>query len=330
NNFIRRFLPHAISKDKIYNLNVNSYYFAGNDESHVYLGNYTNPWVLTSLDTALSNLQTKKIKLNEYDFEFRSLRLTINSPNFYMYDGTVPVIFKGNLEDSTVYSINIGNLYFNQLEVIDSANFIFKARSNKTMHTILGSLNLLQDPKIKLEIKLLEKQKDGVFDTDGLLIQDKHNNSFVYTYYYRNQFLVLDNKLKLLRKLNTIDTTTKVQIKSIKLPDGRHKIASPPLQVNNKSAVYKGILFNESKLKGKFESVENWNKATVIDMYRTQKQEYLGSFYVYNQGKERMKQILVTENYLYILIGNEILRYRFAQSVTKYFKTGEAENPDTE
>jgi hypothetical protein len=101
---------------------------------------------------------------------------------------------------------------------------------------------------------------------------------------------------------------------------------APPLVVNKKSTVHKRVLFNESGLMGKFESPEKWQKAAVVDMYRTDKQEYLGSFYIQNRGKSRMYQMFATDKYLFVLSGNEIVRYRFAQSVTRHFKAGEAEN----
>jgi hypothetical protein len=77
---------------------------------------------------------------------------------------------------------------------------------------------------------------------------------------------------------------------------------------------------------GKFESSEMWQQASVIDMYRTDRQEYLGSFYIYNRGKNKMTRMLVTDTHLYVLSGSEIVRYRFAQAVTNHFRTGVAEN----
>jgi hypothetical protein len=167
-----------------------------------------------------------------------------------------------------------------------------------------------------------------MFDTDGWLLRDDGSGELIYVYTYRNQFLVMDRELNLLRKLHTIDTTTRAQVQVRALGDGRHKMDAPPLQVNKTPAVHGQVLFNQSMLMGKFESRRAWQQASVVDLYRTDQQEYLGSFYVYDRGKDKLSRMFATDKHLFVLRGSELLRYRFAQSVTQHFKTGEAENLD--
>ena len=248
-----------------------------------------------------------------------------------MYDGSVPVIYRGQLGDSLARTVSYADAYFSQLEVMDSVNFTFRTQGAKTKEQVLGSLRLdqnplEQDPKVTLNHDLLEKQVDGVFDTDGQLLRDDITGELVYIYFYRNEFLVTDSSLHLSRRLHTIDTISRVQVRVRSLSDGRHQMGAPPMQVNKRSAVHNRVLFNESNLMGKFESREMWQKAAIVDMYRTDRQEYLGSFYVHNRGGHKMAWMIVTDEYLFVLSGNEIVRYRFAQPVTRHFKTGEVEN----
>ena len=77
---------------------------------------------------------------------------------------------------------------------------------------------------------------------------------------------------------------------------------------------------------GKHESKEHWKNATVFDIYKTNKQEYVGSFYIDHFNNKPVSQILVTDHYLYAIIGSKLIRYQYRKSDTKYFKTGEAEN----
>jgi hypothetical protein len=328
NNFIRRFGQHPIRDEKAYDLGVNSYYFAGMSGGKIYLGNVTTPLVLTSIDTALTTRKTVKIKIDPAGHLFRMIQLKVLHPYFYVYDGNVPVIYRGLLDDSIARTISLEDSYFSQLEVIDSLNFVFRAQSSKTKTQVLGKLSLNQNPKVSLHEKLLEKQVDGMFDTDGQLLRDDRSGTFIYIYAYRNEFLVMDRNLDLLRKLHTIDTTSRAQVQVRLLADGSHRMDAPPLLVNKKSAVYGQVLFNQSNLVGKFESHEMWQLAAIVDMYRTGKQEYLGSFYVQNRGKNTMSRMFATDRHLFVLSGNEILRYRFAPAVKQYFKTGEAENLD--
>ncbi len=326
NNFIRRFGQHPIRDEKAYDLGVNSYYFAGISGGQIYLGNVTTPLVITSIDTALTTKQAVKIRIDHTGHPFRSIQVRVLQPYFYVYDGNVPVIYRGELGDSLAHTISFEDSYFSQLEVIDSINFVFRAQSSKTKTQVLGKLCLNQNPKVTLNEMLLEKQVDGMFDTDGQLLRDDRTGTFTYIYAYRNEFLVMDRNVDLLRKLHTIDTISRAQIQVRLLADGSHRMDAPPLLVNKKSAVYGQVLFNQSNLIGKFESREMWQQTAIVDMYRTGKQEYLGSFYVQNRGKNAMSRMFATDKHLFVLSGNEIVRYRFAPAVMQYFKTGEAEN----
>ncbi len=326
NSFIRRFGQHPIRDEKAVDLEVNSYYFAGMNDGQIYLGNSTAPLLITQIDTALTNKKAVKIELDNVDHSFRYIQLQVKPPHFYFYDGTVPVIYRGHLGDTTAHTVSINDCYFSQLQVIDSVNFAFRAQSSQTKSWVLGTLNLEADPNIRLAQSLLEKQVDGIFDTDGQLLYDDASRELVYIYYYRNQFLIMDQELNLLQELNTIDTTSRAKVQVRMLSDGRYKMDAPPLLVNKTSTVHRQVLFNLSMLMGKYESREQWKKASVVDMYRTGGREYLGSFYVYHRGENKLSGLLATDNHLFILSGNELVRYSFAQAVTRNFRKGEAEN----
>ena len=326
NNFIRRFGQHPIKDEKAFDLGVNSYYFAGIAGGQIYLGNFTTPLVLTTVDTALTSKKTIKIKLDSTRHPFRSIQVKVQPPWFYVYDGNVPVICRGKLGSPLARTISFEDCYFSQLQVTGSVNFVFRAQSSKTKSQVLGRLNLDGDPRVTLNYGLLEKQVDGMFGTDGQLLLDNKTGELIYIYTYRNEILVMDKKLTLLRKLHTIDTISRAQVQVRTLSDGRHKMNAPPLEVNKTPVVHNRVLFNESMLMGKFESRKAWQKASIVDMYFTDRQEYLGSFYIYHRGGNKMSQMLATDTYLYVLRGSEIVRYRFAQQVTNYFKTGKAEN----
>ena len=330
NSFIRRFGQHPIRDEKAVDLEVNSYYFAGMTDGQIYLGNSTAPLLITQIDTALTNKKAVKIELDNVDHSFRYIQLQVKPPHFYFYDGTVPVIYRGHLGDTTAHTVSINDCYFSQLQVIDSVNFAFRAQSSQTKSWVLGTLNLEAAPNIRLAQSLLEKQVDGIFDTDGQLLYDDASRELVYIYYYRNQFLIMDQELNLLQELNTIDTASRAKVQVRTLSDGRHKMDAPRLQVNKASMVHRQVLFNVSNLMGRFESRELWNRTSVIDLYRTNQQEYLGSFYVHDRGKDKLSGMLATDKYLFVLRGSEIVRYRFAQSVTEHFAAGEAEKTETE
>jgi uncharacterized membrane protein YphA (DoxX/SURF4 family) len=325
NNFTRRFLLHPIIEDKTFDLGINSYYFAGVDHDKIYLGNLTAPLILTSVDTALTASSKMRIHLDKSDYKFRNLQVQVKGLYYYLYDGSVPVIYRGSLGSSLAGTISYRDAYFTQLAVVDTSKFAIRTQSRQNQQYVLGSLNLSQNPKVKLHTTILEKQIDGVFDSDGKLITSLKTNNLIYTFSYRNQFFVLDDQLNLLRKLNTIDTTSRAKIQTRQLSDGKHKMTAPPLLVNKIMTANRHLLFNQSNLIGKHESSKAWKNASVVDIYQTDKQEYVGSFYIQNREENTISYMLATDKYLYVLMGNELVRYKFRAALQDP-KSGEAEN----
>lgn len=319
NNFTRRFLLHPVLEDKSLDLALNSYYFAGINGGNIYLGNVTAPLLLTIIDTALKTTHVSRIQLDKWDYSFRNLQLQVKDSSYYLYDGSVPIIYQGTLGDSMAHTISHQDAFFTQLAIVDSLHFIIRTQSSKTRQYTLAGLDLLQNPKLKLHPSILEKQIDGVFDVDGKLITTPGNPAILYTYTYRNQILSMDKQLTILRKLHTIDTTTVAKIQTRRLSDGTHKMSAPPLKVNGEVASNRNLLFIHSSLKGRHESSKMWKKAAVVDVYRTDQQEYIGSFYIENKGMTAFSHMTVDDHYLYVLIENDLKRYRLRQPISKYF-----------
>lgn len=314
NNFTRRFLQHPVLEDKIYDLKFNSYYFAGSHEGTIYLGNYTAPNILTIIDSSFSLAQSRTIRLDIPRQSFRSPKIKVKHPYLFVYDGSVPVIFKGLLDTMEAKKTAM-DTYFSQLEIITPDYFTFKTLSTREKTNILGTAALKEVPDVLLHYDLLEKQVNGIFDTDGLLLYDSAADELIYGYFYRNEFLVMDRNLKLIRRLHTIDTVSRAQVKVSQLPDGTYKMGAPPLEVNKNMTVYNGVLLIHSSLMGRYESREIWDNASVVDIYATDEQRYLGSFFINDRGKNKMAQMLLTDRYFYVLSGTELLRYRLRNAI---------------
>lgn len=326
NNFTRRYLTHPLIDNKQINLANEYFYFAGSNDNTIFLGSRLNPLTLTSVTMDFNNLTSIQINPDRTNYTYQNLQVRISGNQYYLYDGSVPIIYKGKLSDKNASTISYNDVFFNQLAIIDSSNFSVRIRSGHTGEYELGIINLNASPRFQIIPGLLEKQIDGVFDSDGQLIVEQKTNTAIYMYAYRNQFLVMDKQLQLNARLRTIDTVSTAQIKVQKLADGRTKMTSPPLKVNSTITTNGFLLFNQSNLMGRHESKERWNNATVFDIYRTDRQEYLGSFYLDHINKKSVSQIMVTDQYLYAIVGSKLIRYQYRTSDVKYFKTGEAEN----
>ncbi len=328
NNFTRRFLMHPVLKTKSIALENNTYYFAGSDNQKVYLGNRTMPQNLLTVDSLFQKRPNLKIHLDLKKYPYKKIEVKVYGNNYFIYDGTVPVISRGQLSRPETEVISYKDAFFSQIEIINSNRMAIRALSSTTKNLTLGLLTIEKNGKNKVQLfpQLLEKQSDGVFDSDGNLSSDPKSSKVTYIHAYRNQFIVMDSTMKLQRRLSTIDTTTIAQIKVTSLSDGRFKMSKPALLVNGNAKIFNGLLFNPAYLRGQHEPVKRWKESRTIDVYNINKQEYIGSIYIDHYKDSEMSDFIVTDKHLYVIAGNQLIQYRLTNSLTKYFKNGVAEN----
>jgi len=319
NSFIRRFPPHPVTLVDQLDLKLNSYYVAGLDSEHIYLGNVTAPLHIRVLNHQLETVEESEIGLPNLELPFRSPTLRVSYPDFYFMDGTVPVLFKGKAGRWKQTTENKPKAFFSLVAPLDSTTFAIRARDSRTNENILGLLEIGKTPSLELSKDVLVKQIDGVFDTDGMLLYNKQLDIILYTYFYRNQFVVTDNRLNLKHSGKTIDTISRAQLKVNHRNDSEKTshLSAPPLLVNKSTATYGDYLFVSSALLGQFESKESFRKSSVIDVYDLVKNTYAFSFYIPHRDKDRMSEFYVQGDTLVCIIGEYILTYRLGHDFFK-------------
>ncbi|RUT68488.1 hypothetical protein D0817_20375 [Flavobacterium cupreum] len=318
NKFIRRFPQHVAQEIHQADLTYNSYYFAGSGNGKIYLGNYTAPLQIMELDSTLKIRKIQHLELKEQHLAFRSPQIRVKDHNFYVFEGIVPYIFKGNTANWKAYlRINSG-YYFSHLEPMDSVNMAIRYMKPKKGESLMGTLNLSDTTKVKFAPLLLQKQFDGIFDTDGSFHFNKQLNKIVYVYLYRNQFIVFNPDLTLDYRGNTIDTVSRAQIKLVKLKNSTMKTFSkPPLIVNKLITMEGNLLYVNSALPGLYESEDIWKTASIIDVYDLTNKTYRSSFPIYNIGDKKIRSMYVLHGLLYALIGEKIVCYKLRGHLTQ-------------
>lgn len=302
NNFVRRFPHHPTENKGTIDLQYDSYYLAGYDNGKIYLGNTTAPLVVTVVDTAFQNKQEFTISLKKNDLPFRAPRLVVQDPYFYFTDGTVSCVFGGSITDWKPKLLLYKDAYFSSFVPLDQNQAVIKASAKKTHENVLGVVNY--GGAVKLNYDLLQKQIDGIFDTDGMLLYNKQLNKVIHTYYYRNQFIVADPDLKKSFTGTTIDTISKAQLEVVTINSKKiTTLAKQPLLVNRKTATYGNYLYVNSALMGKYEPKEMWEKAAVVDVYDLTKKTYAFSFYLYDKGEAKVKDFMVVGDLVVSLVG---------------------------
>lgn len=310
NNFTRRFLPYAVKQETTKNIRFNSHYFAGISNDRIFLANVAAPSLIDVYDNKLKKLKGGNINLVDADsIPFQSIQVKIKAPHFFVLDGTVPCIFRGKISDWKGYPIPTTQL-FSVAAIIDSSAIAFRTFS-PVGENILGRLDLVSNAKPLFAPTLLQKQLDGIFDTDGSLSYSKTAQYLIYTYSYRNQFVVADNMLRLKYRGKTIDTTSKADLKIATLKSKNvRKFAAPPHTVNAETAVHGDFLLVNSALRGRFEMEEQWNNSTVIDIYNLSDRSYRFSFYIPDINGKKMSRFAMNETHFFALVDTYLVAFK--------------------
>lgn len=300
NGFIRRYPHHSVIIRDTINLKYNSYYFAGYENDIIYLGNTTAPLYVMRVNIKNGDTSHIDIEIPDFDiYNYRNLQLQIKKGKFYLYDGSVPVIFINDLGSPSENKLK-EKIFFDRLVPIDSFHFWIRSRLAKTDQMEIGKLQLQPTNKAVFKKKLLTKKIDGYFDVDGLMTSS--NNELLYIYFYRNRYLSIDIQGNLIYKGQTIDTLSQAKIE-IALNRKRkiRKLASRPTIVNQKATSWDHYLFIQSNRLGKYEPKEMLENASIIDVYNFYKNTYEFSFYLYDQFGMKAREFRINGSQLFAL-----------------------------
>lgn len=318
NPFIRRYIRRSITLVHSTDLKFNSYYFSGCDKDRIYLGNYTDPLHILSIDRSFKSQKVITIDLKNKSLPFRLVTILIRGKYFYLMDGTVPCIYRGRTQDWKITEELKGIPNFTIAEPIDSASVVFRNNTGVNAANVLGVFNSNTSPKVHYAPSLLQKQFDGIFDTDGMLHFNSELGRMVYVYFYRNEIILADKNGRLDRREHTIDTVSHAKIKVAYLKEGtQRKMAAPPLIVNAITATKNNLLFVESKVPGLYENDPMWKHAAIIDVYNLKTNSYVLSFPIFGIEDNKLQSMFVTNDHLYVIIGTQLMMYELKGSLKK-------------
>lgn len=312
-NSLTRIFPPGLAEQAVTaELKFNSYYFAGSEEGLVYLGNSTAPLLVTVLDSTLSVRSTHHIKLNSQARGMHAPKIKIDPPYFYIYEGSVPYIYKGLISDWKAYlKIDSGNT-FSQLQPVGPSQAVARFTDAKATKNILGLVNL-ETKSIDLKPGLLSEE--NLFSTDGILLFDKSENKIAYIHYYTNRILITDANLGTALIAKTIDTTEAPELKIAALKNER-TFSEMPVLANRLAHFDSGWIYVNSQIIGQHESKQRWKDSSIIDVYDSNTKGYLASFYIDDIDGRKARSFWVDGNSAYVLGGSKIIRYRLRKFLT--------------
>lgn len=291
-------------------LPADHYYFAGHHGDSVFLAHHQTPLLLSTIAPDFKTITTDTIRLNHYNYDFVSVTIDVWYPYFSVYDGKVPVIFEGQLPSLKAYNTGIDRLYFSRLYMLAPHRYIFKTMMVKTKESEIGILNTATK-KYWINPDVLQTRSNGVFDTDGRTSIDREKKQMYYTNLYSSEITKTDFELQHIERKHTIDSLTPVELETKTLKNGQTKLLRAPPEINRFQCIADQKLYNVSKMRGRNESYRDFRKNDVIDVYDVSALKYLHSFYLKNEERSKIRGILSTKHYLYVLTGRKITRYTY-------------------
>jgi len=310
NNFTRRFPNHPAELVRDLELDNSSYYLAGAGNGKLYIGEINNPLFVRSVDSTLKTSSVYRIHVDDPNRPYKTLRLTVKLPYFYLSDGTEAFVYRGLVRDWKAKIWVDKAAYFNAFVPIDATCFAIRALSGENNQNVLGVITKNDSLNINLKANLLDKQIDGVFDTDGRLLYNSFHRKLIYLYTYRNEYVVTSGSLSGKDIGHTIDTTSRANIKVAYVKSIESTKLSSPARTVNKNAVTDGdYLFVNSNLIGQLEPKDMWDEASIIDVYNFMEHSYLFSFYLYHKQGKKVSGFIADGDRIYTIAGKVLTAY---------------------
>ena len=307
NGFVRSIQMNAVAAAGSCMLDNDTYYIAGLTKDHIFLCNYANPEDLLGLD--YTRLHKKRLHLfipQQIKIAWRMLKCALLNDQIVAYEGQVPNIFEGKLQDRLLNRLPVEGPRFDVLSPLSAGSYALRQYDPATGFLTLSKKSVVsgrQSAPLSLG-----NQQDGVFSVDGYLGYDASAAQVVYTFSYRNQFICLDTNMQVISRCRTIDTFAHAVLRIDTIASkNKTMLSAPPLLVNKRCSVDHNVLFIHSALMADNEKGASFEQAPVIDMYTVPCGQYKGSFYLFPSGSNHLSDLKVFHNYL-VTIQDKTLR----------------------
>jgi hypothetical protein len=321
NAFQRKYIPKVARYLKDLDLGSQNNYIAGFRDNTIFLGNYHAPLYLKTVGITLDSVSDFPVSISNMDLPYRRAVIQVEPPYFFVGDGTVPIIFRGKIIDWKAKVFNYDRAFFKQYIVADSNHIGLASISQNTNTTVLGLISSSgRKDSVYFNDDVISRKLDGVFDTDGVLLWNKENQKYIYTYYYQNRFEVMDENMQYLYSGKTIDTVSRPILDIYyNSKTAQYSKGGKTIVVNRHMASYKKYLLINSDRLGRYEDKTIPNSTAIIDVYDIATNKYLFSFYAAHQPGSKLDDFRVDGNLLIGLVDGRLWIYRLKP---EFFNSG--------
>lgn len=310
--FDRRLIWHLLSPLDTIDLKYNGFYFAGQTAHHVFLGHPASPTDVLMVDPVQGEASHIRMGIADDSLTYRSIRVQVDSPYYYLMDGLKPFVYKGMVGKMLAVKVDSGLNFIHAVPISPSSAAIAAINAHTSL---LGKISWGKKPDFNAS--LLEPQQDGIFSTDGKLLRDS-KAQLVFLYYYRNQYIAMDTSMNLLFRARTIDNIYHAHIKIGRIhSSNKVTMATPPLIVNKDGVLSDGVLYVNSNILSRNDNEELFDRRGVIDVYKLDgESRYLHSFYLPVFGQRRLVSYAVVNCLLVCLYDHFLVTFKMEEKIS--------------
>lgn len=308
--FTRNLKPDFTHSEMVFDLGAGSFYFAGTDSASVYLSRIGDPRRLLRLSHRLEDTSSMSISLPNERIAFGALQLRVDDIGFYGSETVSPSFLEGSMSNGKLKTQKIPPISFLSSPVrLSRSSLAVKSYDEALNKSIFNKVS--KDTALnRFRVDVLERQVDGFFCTDGLLLFENKSGTMIYIYYYRNQFLALDTSMNVRYVGRTVDTVSKAHIRVAQIKSQQSfTMNAPPIIVNTKAAATSKFLFVCSVLKADNQDEASFDDASTLDVYLLQDGTYQFSFVLPSYRNLKLKEFIVQGNYVFAIYGDYVVRY---------------------
>jgi len=312
NGFMRVFSNVTVKEEANLNINYDSFYISGFDSERFYLGNYTASLLLLNCDYHLKDTIHQIMPISLFkNVDRGNLHSQINPPNLYLTETNTPTLIMARTPYGQERKVFLGDLRFDIFHYLSPSSFIIRYFDFNLSQLVLQKISI-QSTIIRGKKYIPTKQIDGNFSVDGNLTYNKLNHQFIYSYYYRNEFICLDTNLNELFIGHTIDTTTiaRLTIKKLNSKGSTETmLAAPPLYVSKRCITNGKWIYINSALVSDTENRAEFKRYSVIDIYNSTTGSYHGSIKLPDHQGNKLRDFAVSDNKLIAIFGEYLVVY---------------------
>jgi hypothetical protein len=285
-------------------------YIAGSDNGNIYF-HTDDPLILAYADTAFSTIKT--IALSIGDTVSRHLTNAFSThiryPDAFIFAYNMAAILHYNLQTGEHTVISTPSNYNNAVQISDST-FILKYFTGNSTDQSFCKLNIHTGQLTKTDL-LTEDLTSG-----GTLLYNNKNASCYYIHQYNNRITIFDTAFHSIRFTHTIDTFTQSQIRYLSRnktgsSDVLYKPSGTRMLINYLSQLNGSRLYVNSLIKADNETLLTDQSETVIDVYSTNMDKYLESFYIPVPSKQHLKSFYIFNGKILATYTNHLALYEF-------------------